>query len=256
MRFPYLIQITYIQIDNFGPFTEGMGDNREHKIQIILSELFIFLQKHFNHNGGLVFSASKDNMIAVSNGISIEQHKFIINETEKNFPVTISMGIGVGKTPIQAQIDASKALILQGSAQSSRRKALAHNGHKIPVISRVKVAHIDINYYTKIATDVNPFYSNYLALNQGYVTLMENLEKIGAMCFFNGGDNFISICPNSMQLKEMEKILMDFESKHEPWKLKAGIGEGENILDAISKANISLKVIREGNNKEKVVFIK
>ncbi len=255
MRFPYLIQITYIQIDNFGPFTEGMGDNREHKIQIILSELFIFLQKHFNHNGGLVFSASKDNMIAVSNGISIEQHKFIINETEKNFPVTISMGIGVGKTPIQAQIDASKALILQGSAQSSRRKALAHNGHKIPVISRVKVAHIDINYYTKIATDVNPFYSNYLALNQGYVTLMENLEKIGAMCFFNGGDNFISICPNSMQLKEMEKILMDFESKYEPWKLKAGIGEGKNILEALSKANICLKEIREGNNKKKILYL-
>ncbi|MFW9989127.1 MAG: GTP cyclohydrolase IIa, partial [Candidatus Odinarchaeota archaeon] len=40
-----MIQISYIQIDNFGPFTEEMGHNREHKIQILLSEIFIFLQK-------------------------------------------------------------------------------------------------------------------------------------------------------------------------------------------------------------------
>ncbi|MFX1339342.1 MAG: GTP cyclohydrolase IIa, partial [Promethearchaeota archaeon] len=59
MRLFFLIQITYIQIDNFGPFTEEMGTYREHKIQILLSEVFIFLQKYFNRYGGLVFSASK-----------------------------------------------------------------------------------------------------------------------------------------------------------------------------------------------------
>ena len=40
-----MIQITYIQIDNFGPYTERIGNNREHRIQILLSEIFIFLQK-------------------------------------------------------------------------------------------------------------------------------------------------------------------------------------------------------------------
>ncbi len=250
-----MIQITYIQIDNFGPFTEEMGNNREHKIQIILSELYVFLQKHFSQYGGLVFSASKDNMITVSNGITIRQHQFIMDETEKEFPVTISMGIGVGDTPIQAQIEASKVLRLHGSAQSSRKKILAYNGHKIPVNNKVKVAHIDINFFTKIATDVSPFYSNFITLNKGHLTLMENFEKMGAMCFFNGGDNFITICPNSMQTREMEKILKDFESKYEPWKLKAGIGEGENILEAISKANICLKEIREGNNEKKILYL-
>ena len=250
-----MIQITYIQIDNFGPYTEEMGNNREHKIQIILSELYISLQKHFSPYGGLVFSASRDNMIAVSNGISIGQHQLIIDEIEKTFPITISMGIGVGVTPIQAQIEASKVLSLQGSAQSLRKKILAFNGHKIPVKSNVKVAHIDINFYTKIATDVNPFYSNYITLNKGYITLMESFEKMGAMCFFNGGDNFITICPNSMQTQEIEKVLENFESKYEPWKLKAGIGEGENILEAISKANICLKEIREGNNEKKILYL-
>ena len=250
-----LIQITYIQIDNFGPFTEEMGSNREHRIQILLSEIFIFLQKNFNQHGSLVFSASKDNMIAVTNGISIDHHQFIINELEKKFPVTISMGIGVGQTPLEAQNDASEALIFNRTTQASKKKVLAYNGHKLPIENKVKIAHIDINFYTKIATDVNPFYSNYIKLNKGYLTLMEDFEKLGAMCFFNGGDNFICVCPNSMQPNEIEQVLKSFESKHEPWKLKAGVGIGKNILEAISKANICLKAIREGNNQEKIAVM-
>jgi len=251
----FLIQITYIQIDNFGPFTEEMGDNREHKIQILLSEIFIFLQKQFNCHGGLVFSASRDNLIAVSNGISIEDHQVIIEELEKVFPLTISMGIGVGETPVEAQVEASEVLSAHGSAQSSRSKVLAHNGHRLPILDDVKVAHVDINFYTKIATDVYPFYTNYLKLNRSYTTLMEHFQEIGALCFFSGGDNFISICPISMDPSELEPIFRSFESKHKPWKLKAGIGIGKNVLEAVSKANICLKEIREGNNQEKFSFL-
>lgn len=250
-----MIQITLIQIDNFGPYTEEMGNNREHKIQILLAEIFIFLQKKFNLYGCLVFDGSRDNMMVISNNMSIKDHQFIIEQVEKEFPITISMGIGVGETPLDAQIEASQVLISQGSAQSSRKKILAYNGHKFPIRDKVKVAHIDINYYTKIAIDKNPFYSNYINLNKGYVSLMESFEKIGALCFFNGGDNFICICPPMTQSSEIEQIIKLFEFKHEPWKLKAGIGIGENILEAISKANICLKEIREGNNKEKIAVI-
>lgn len=247
-----MIQITYIQIDNFGPFTEKLGDNREHIIQILLSEIFIFLQKQFNRHGCLVFSASRDNLIAVSNGISIEDHQTIIDELEKSFPITVSMAIGVGKTPIEAQVEASAVLSAQGSAQGPRRKILAHNGYRLPIVDDVKVAHVDINFYTKIATDVYPFYTNYLKLNKGYTTLMEHFQEIGALCFFSGGDNFITICPKSMDPSELEPIFRSFEEKHKPWKLKAGIGIGKNVLEAISKANICLKEIREGNNQEKL----
>jgi len=250
-----LIQITCIQIDNFGPFTEEMGNYREHKIQILLSEIFIFLQKHFNRYGGLVFSASKDNMIAVSNGISIKQHQFFINKLEKKFPITVSMGIGTGNTPLNAQIEASEVLIAKGSAQSSRKKVLAYNGHKLPIKNSVKVAHVDINFYTKLATDVNPFYKNYMDLNRGYLTLMESLQTIGVLCFFNGGDNFICVCPPSMEPDKLIPTIKLFEFKHKPWKLKVGIGVGDNILEAISKANICLKEIRENHNTKQIMVL-
>lgn len=247
-----MIQITFIQIDNFGPFTEEMGDNREHKIQILLSEVFILLQKSFNQYGGLVFSASKDNMLAVTNGISIVDHQKIIEEIERDLPITVSMGIGIGRTPLEAQIEASKVLISQGSAQSSRKKVLAYNGHKIPVNDQIKAAHLDINFYTKVATDVHPFYHNYINLNKSYLTLMEAFQEIGGLCFFNGGDNFICVCPESMEASELEPIIERYEKNHTPWKLKAGLGEGNTILQAITKANVCLKEIRERNNIDKI----
>ena len=250
-----MIQISCIQIDNFGPFTEEMGDNREHKIQILLSEIFIFLQKAFNRHNGLVFSGSKDNLIAVSNGISIEEHYMIIQQVENSYPITISIGIGVGETPIEAENEASKLLISKGSAQSSRKKVLAHNGLVKSNQRTLKIAHVDINFYTKLATDVYPFYTNFLSLNKGYITLMEGFKEIGALCFFNGGDNFICICPNSVTLEKIEQIIERFEVKHSPWKLKAGIGSGSNILEAISKANKCLRKIRERNNTHKVMVL-
>lgn len=247
-----MIQITYIQIDNFGPFTEEMGDNREHKIQILLSEIFIFLQKEFNRYGGLVFNATRDNMLAVSNGMSIPHHQAIIEKVEKAFPITISMGIGVGDTPIVAQIEASKVLSAKGGAQSVRKNIIAYNGHKFPIQSPVKVAHVDINFYTKLATDINPFYSNYINLSKAYLTLMERFEELGVLCFFNGGDNFICVCPPNFNPKNIGNVIEKFEEKHEPWKLKAGVGVGKTILDAISKANICLKEIRENGNIERL----
>ncbi|MFX1274075.1 MAG: GTP cyclohydrolase IIa [Promethearchaeota archaeon] len=250
-----MIQITCIQIDNFGPFTEKMGDNREHKIQILLSELFIFLQKAFNRQNGLVFFVSKDNMIAVSNGISVEDHYLIIQEVEKKYPITISMGIGIGKTPIEAEYEASSLLISKGSAQSSRKKVLAHNGQINSNNHKLKIAHVDINFYTKIATDVFPLYSNFFNLKRGHITLMEAFREIGALCFFNGGDNFICVCPSSVKKEDIKLIIEEFEIKHVPWTLKAGIGCGHNILEAISKANSCLRSIRENNNVNKVMLL-
>jgi GTP cyclohydrolase III len=84
---------------------------------------------------------------------------------------------------------------------------------------------------------------------------MEGFLNIGVLCFFNGGDNFICICPLSMEPNELKSILKLFESKHKPWKLKAGIGVGKNILEAISKANICLKEIREQHNRKQIMCL-
>ena len=75
-----MIQITVIQLDNFGPYTETLGHDREHQVQIILSRAYTLLQDLFSQNGGLVFQATRDNMIAVTSGISRENHQGIMDK--------------------------------------------------------------------------------------------------------------------------------------------------------------------------------
>lgn len=250
-----MIQITVIQLDNFGPYTESLGTDREHQVQILLARAFTLLQDLFSKKQGLVFQASRDNMIAVTNGITVEEHQKIIDQFEREFPFTCSMGIGTGETPVQAQINASRALQKMGSARSTRRKVLASNGALSSRNGTIRIAHIDINDFTIQVTDQNPFYDNYYFINQSYLTLMESFKRIGALCFFNGGDNFVTICPDSFSLDEFKTILQTYEHLYKPWTLKAGIGKGETAKIAMGKANIGLKAIREERTNETIVLV-
>lgn len=252
---PSLIQITVIQLDNFGPYTETMGHDREHQIQILLARAYTFLQERFSQKNGLVFQATRDNMIAISNGMSVEEHREIIDQFKQQFPITCSMGIAMGETPVEAQRNASEALQDAGSARSSRRNVLATNGTFGLPNGSIRIAHVDIDDYTVQATDKTPFYDNYYLINQSYLTLMEAFQKIGALCFFNGGDNFVTLCPEDFSLEEFKDVLNEYERLYPPWTLKAGIGKGENAKKALVKANIGLTAIREKQTRDRIVLV-
>ena len=72
---------------------------------------------------------------------------------------------------------------------------------------------------------------------------------------FIGGDNFISICPNNIIRSDLEDIIKIYEEKHKPWKLKVGVGQGINILEAISEANKYLRRMRDERNHIKILGI-
>ena len=89
------VQVTIIQIDNYGPWTTTLGYDREHHIQMLQATLYSELQKEFSDKGGLVFYNRFDEMIAITNGIGQEEHKRIQDNLAKQFPVSISMSTGV-----------------------------------------------------------------------------------------------------------------------------------------------------------------
>ncbi|MHC1591216.1 MAG: GTP cyclohydrolase IIa [Candidatus Helarchaeales archaeon] len=250
-----MIQITLIQLDNFGPFTETLGDDREHDVQMILARAYYVLQDLFSKMNGLVFQVTLDNMIAITNGISLEEHRYIMDQFEKKLKITCSMGIGVGTTPLEAQEKASLALQQAGSAQSSRRKVLVHDGILTQPNGAIKIAHVDVNDFTVQATDRRPIYENYYRLNRSYLTLMEAFQRIGALCFFNGGDNFITICPENVKPDDLKEIINEFERLHDPWKLKVGIGTGHTAKIAMCNANKGLSAIRKRKIEDKIVSV-
>ena len=242
-----MIQMTLIQIDNYGPWTVTPKPRNESDLQILQAELFADIQKQFATKKGLVFFTRFDNMLAITNGINEEDHLRIQRSIKNRYPVTISMGVGAAETPHEAQKLATVALQKEGGAQSSDRKEILAIDSLVDEDSGyVQVAHIDINSVTETLTDVESAFDTSFMVNKAQHYLMTKLIKKGALLFFIGGDNFMSPC-NGLSEKEIEEILMEINDEI-GIGLKAGIGRGRNAEDAAYMADIGLENIRAGNN--------
>lgn len=242
-----MIQMTLIQIDNYGPWTVTPKPRNESDLQILQAELFADIQKQFATKKGLVFFTRFDNMLAITNGINEEDHLRIQRSIKNRYPVTISMGVGAAETPHEAQKLATVALQNEGGAQSSERKEILAIDSLVDEDSGyVQVAHIDINSVTETLTDVESAFDTSFMVNKAQHYLMTKLIKKGALLFFIGGDNFMSPC-NGLSEKEIEEILIEINDEI-GIGLKAGIGRGRNAEDAAYMADIGLENIRAGNN--------
>ena len=242
-----MIQMTLIQIDNYGPWTVTPKPRNESDLQILQAELFADIQKQFATKKGLVFFTRFDNMLAITNGINEEDHLRIQRSIKNRYPVTISMGVGAAETPHEAQKLATVALQNEGGAQSSERKEILAIDSLVDEDSGyVQVAHIDINSVTETLTDVESAFDTSFMVNKAQHYLMTKLIKKGALLFYIGGDNFMSPC-NGLSEKEIEEILMEINDEI-GIGLKAGIGRGRNAEDAAYMADIGLENIRAGNN--------
>ena len=69
-----MIQMTLIQIDNYGPWTVTPRPRTESDLQMLQASLFADLNNHFGNKKGLVFFTRFDNLLAISNGLDEEDH--------------------------------------------------------------------------------------------------------------------------------------------------------------------------------------
>jgi GTP cyclohydrolase IIa len=240
------VQVTLIQIDNYGPWTATLGDDREHKLQVLQAELYASIQKKFSANDGLVFFNRFDEMLAVTNGIGREQHENIQSEILSDFPVTVSMGVGVGKTPYEAQRNASKLLQKAGSAQSETRRAVLACEETLNLADAyVRVIHIDIDHTTETFTDRASAFETSIKVMSTYSSLMKELKEHDALLFFIGGDNFMGIA-NGVSMEEISEVLEHYRSSET--ELKCGIGTARTGRKAAELATMNLDKIRQDRN--------
>lgn len=244
-----MIQMTLIQIDNYGPWTVTPRPRNESDLQILQSELFADVQRQFAMKKGLVFFTRFDNMLAITNGLDTEDHLRIQRSIRNRYPITISMGVGAAETPHEAQKLATIALQNKGGAKQKERKeilavdSLAKNSENY-----VQVAHVDINSVTETLTDIESAFDTSFMVNKAQHYLMSKLIKKGGLVFFIGGDNFMCPC-NGMSAEEIEETLKELYDEI-GIGLKAGIGRGNNAEDAAYMADIGLENIRECNNEK------
>lgn len=244
-----MIQMTLIQIDNYGPWTVTPRPRTESDLQILQAELYADIQRQVATRKGLVFYTRFDNLLAITNGLTVEDHLRIQRSIRNRYPITISMGIGAAETPHEAQKLATIALQKEGGAQSSERKEILAVDSIIenPEDSFVQVAHIDINSVTETLTDIESAFDTSFMVNKTQHYLMTKLVKRGALLFFIGGDNFMSPC-NGLSEQDIENLLVEIDEEI-GIGLKAGIGRSDNAEDAAYMADIGLEEIRDKNNE-------
>ena len=240
-----MIQLTLIQIDNYGPWTTTPLPKKEAYLQTLQSGLYCTLQKKFSAHKAIVLPMRYDNMIALTNGMTEHQHRAVMNAVNKKFPVSVSMSIAVGKTPYEAQKAATRQLAACGSAKEENRKTiLTTSGTSRDAVC---ITHIDINGITT-QTDVN-VYDSYKRVVDIEHALIKHLTPLGALVFFMGGDNYIVPC-GMLTKEELCEIFKKIEQETGV-SLKAGIGVGPTPEEAVYRASLGLKEIRRA--RERVV---
>ncbi|MFB6093296.1 MAG: GTP cyclohydrolase III [Haloquadratum sp.] len=239
-------QLTLVQIDNYGPWTVTPEPRREMDLQTLQSRLFADLAQFVGGREGYVFFTRFDNMVAITNGLDRDDHELLQASIGNRYPVTISLGTGADPSPIEALEAATARLQRAGSAQDGdRREVLA--GEYLSTDARsdsdVQIAHFDVNDATGKYTDRLNEFDSFIRIEQGYATLMRYLrEEHGALSFFVGGDNIISICPGMDAAAYRDAI--EHVGAEAGVELKVGVGIAETPHDAGMDAKHALEECR------------
>jgi len=249
-----LIQLTIMKITGYGPWTLTLGSDREHELQILQASLYQNVQKLFSEKNGLVFQNRSDEFFAITNGITLDEHIAIQKELGKLFEIKVSMTIGCGDTPFDANILAyngkreekflNKELNIYGTLNGNEE----HN---------VAIMHIDVDSLTAKRKALSPYETSSLMFKL-YSKMSDFFLDKKSLSFFMGGDNFMVVSNSQHKIHAHEFI--DQIKDEMNLVLNCGIGIGRTGRDAAKLATKSLDTIREirdsGKEKPEVYELK
>ena len=234
-----MIQITIIKIAGYGPWTLTLGSDREHEIQMLQASLYLQIQKLFSYKNGLAFSNRSDEFFVITNGITLEDHIEIQKKLESSFDLKLSMSIGYGDSPFEANL----------SAYDGKKSEIKLNEeHNIfgfidgKVESKVTIMHLDVDNLTSRGKTESPYEISSLIFKL-YAKMSEFFLTKKSLAFFMGGDNFMVVANSNY--KESAEEFIDIIKNEFGIELNCGIGTGKTARDAVKLATKSLDTIRE-----------
>ncbi|HIO32249.1 MAG TPA: GTP cyclohydrolase IIa [Candidatus Nitrosopelagicus sp.] len=234
-----MIQITIIKITGYGPWTLTLGSDREHEIQMLQASLYLQIQKLFSEKNGLVFSNRSDEFFAITNSITLEDHIEIQKKLESSFDLKLSMSIGYGDSPFDANLSA------HDGKKSITKLNDEHNIYGFidgKVESKVTIMHLDVDNLTSRGKTESPYEISSLIFKL-YAKMSEFFLTKKSLAFFMGGDNFM-VVTNSDYKKSTEEFIGIIKNEFNII-LNCGIGTGKTARDAVKFATKSLDTIRE-----------
>ncbi|MBI1829584.1 MAG: GTP cyclohydrolase IIa [Thaumarchaeota archaeon] len=246
-----MIQLTIIKITGYGPWTLTLGSDREHKLQMLQSSIYNEIQNLFSEKNCLVFSNRFDELFAITSGLSLNDHIEIQKKLAKSFDIQLSMTIGYGDSPFEANLNADKA---------RKSKIILEKEHNIfgyvdgKAEQLVQIMHMDVDGSTSISAKKSPYEISSLMFKL-YSEMSEFFLTKNYLTFFMGGDNFMIVTSGDGK-DHAVKFLNLMKEKH-GIALNCGIGTANTAREAAKLATKSLDTIRElrdsGKNQQRVL---
>lgn len=242
-----MIQLSILKITEYGPWTLTLGSDREHELQMLQASLYKEVQKLFSEKNCIVFLNRADEFFVVSNGLDLEDHIKIQESLEKLFEVRLTISIGIGDSPFEANLKAY---------EGKKNKIILNNEHNIfgflngKSDSQISIMHLDVDDLTSRRNTDSP-YEISSTIFELYSKMSKFFLEKNSLTFFMGGDNFMVVSND-----EAKKSVQDFINmikNDENISLNCGIGNANTGRDAAKLATKSLDTIREirDSGKEK-----
>lgn len=234
-----MIQLTIIKITGYGPWTLTLGNDREHRLQMLQASLYKEIQNMFSERNCLAFPNRFDEIFVITNGLSINDHIEIQKKLVESFELGLSMSIGQGETPLEASISADKA------RRTNTMLNKENNIFGFPLgddENLVQIIHMDVDGSTSVSAKKSTYEVTSLIIKL-YSEMSEFFLKLNSLAFFMGGDNFM-IISSSVNKDEIAKFLEIIKQKYDI-SFNCGIGTAITGRGAASLATQSLDKIRE-----------
>lgn len=244
-------QLALVQIDNYGPWTVNAGPRREADLQTLQARLFADLAQFVGSRDGYAFFTRFDNMVAVTNGMDLDEHALVQESIGNRYPVSVSLSVAADSSPLGALGEATEALQEAGSAQDSDRRAVLC-GQSLPEGTQsdadVRIAHFDIVDATERYTDELNAIDALARVQRTYVELLDYMRETNeALSFFIGGDNFVAVCP-PLDRERYADAVRHVEATTGV-ELQVGIGKGPTARDAGMAAKHALEECRQNDSR-------
>lgn len=239
-----LVQLTILSIKKYGPWTHTLGVDREHILQMYQSALFGTSQSLFSKRNGLVFQARSDQLYAISNKMSIQDHIQIHKSLTSKFSFPLEMSIGFDKSPFRAN---------EIAFDSSRHCAICNHKDISGMVQRdnelVYLIHIDVKGLTRIEGKMS-YFESYAMIQTIHQKLVEFFQQRNSLGFYMGGDNFMII--SDELAKQHATEFVSYANDVLGISVNCGIGIESTGRKAAMNATASLDMIRaHRNTKEK-----
>ena len=234
-----MIQLSILKITEYGPWTLTLGSDREHELQMLQASLYKQLQKLFSAKNCLVFLNKSDEFFVVSNGLTLDDHIEIQKSLKKLFEVTLTISIGYGNTPFEANLKAYSGK--QNNIVLNQEYAIfgfIDNSLEFDV----SIMHLDVDDLKSKRKDNSP-YEISLKIFELYSKIGRYFIEKNSLTFFMGGDNYMVVA--SDDAKNSVQNFIDLIKNNDNMSLNCGIGNAQTSRDAVKLATKSLDTIRD-----------